>query len=565
MAKGRWTTFVRVFAALRTFLPIILTHARDSHRFLLFGGERELDLDDRRRRAQRLADAFEELGTTYVKVAQFLTTRPDFVPPVYIQELQRLQDDVEAADAEEVREMLEQELGDTSEVFDSFEMEPLSAASIAQVHRAEVDGEEAAVKIQRPRLRRRVEADLAALKTMVRVLTKLMKLAGEDSHAGTLVSVTLDVEESLREEVDFRREAEVMDEIHRCVEEDGFDTTVVVPELYPRLSTDRVITMSYEDGVKVKDSDELERRGHDLSEVAERIVEAYLRMAFSYGVYQTDPHHGNLAVADDGRVVVYDYGMSVRPPEEVTDAFARFLVGVGTGDEDVAVAALEDLGATEIRSRRQWQAMCRWAEAVSKDVAGATDEIDLGEVATAFDDAFDDFPIQMNQDILYSLRSITGVQGLATSLDPDYDFSSHLARYFVEQDSLDLDLEEIRRDARERGSRIHVDSMRDDVVTEVERASRRAVKSVAASTLILGSGVLYLAAPSVTPLAPAIAFTAGVLGYVDVYLSFRESDGVTGPMFTMRYQMEKWDEPDDTEADDVMDEQPVDKEAVVED
>ncbi len=535
----------RVFAAVRVFLPILLTHARDVNRFLLFGPPRDLDVDDRRRRARRLADAFEELGTTYIKVAQFLTTRPDFVPPLYIHELQRLQDDVEPADTDGVMEVLEDEVGDPDVVFDKFDAEPLSAASISQVHRAEVDGEEVAVKVQRPGLRERVEADLAALKLVVGLTTRLMRLAGESSHAGTLVSVTLDVEESLREEVDFRREASVMDEIHRSVEDDGFDDTVVVPELYPELSTGRVITMSFEDGVKVKHPDELERRGHDLSVVARNIVEAYLRMAFGYGVYQTDPHHGNIAVADDGRVVVYDYGMSVRPPEEVTDAFARFLVGVGTGDEDVAVAALEDLGATEIRSRRQWEAMCRWAEAVSKDVAGATDEIDLGEVAEAFDSAFDDFPLQMNQEILYSLRSITGVQGLATSLDPDYDFSSHLARYFVEQDSLDLDLEEVRRDARERGSRLHVDSVRDDVVDEVRRASKRATRSVSAATLVLGAGVVHVALPGVTPLAPLAMLAAGAAGFLRVYLSFRESDGVTGPMFTMRYQMEKWDEPDE--------------------
>ncbi len=533
----------RVLAALRTFLPLLFTYWRDTNRYLFFGGSRMLSEEDRRRRARRLADAFESLGTTYIKVAQFLTTRPDFVPPIYIQELQRLQDDVAAADPDGVREVLENEIGDPDELFEEFDEEPLSAASVSQVHRAVLNGEDVAVKVQRPELRERVEADLAALKTMVGFLTRLMQVMGEDTHAGTLVSVTLDVEESLREEIDFQREAEVMAEIHDAVEDDGFDDTVVVPELYPDLSTPRVVVMSFEDGVKVKHPDELRNRGHDLSVVARRIVEAYLRMAFKYGVYQTDPHHGNLAVADDGRVVIYDYGMSVRPSPEITDAFARFLVGVGTHDEDVAVAALEDLEATEIRSQRQWRAMCRWAEAVSKDVAGDTDEIDLGEVAEAFDEAFTDFPIQMNTDILYSLRSITGVQGLATSLDPTYDFSNHLAQFFVEQRSLELDLEEIRRDARERAKRVHVDSMRDDVVDEVRRAGRRVVASVAAAAMVLGGGLLYTAVPAVGAVASAAVSLLGLLLFARVYRSFREKDSeVTGPMFTMRYQMEKWDE-----------------------
>ncbi|MFW5929739.1 MAG: ABC1 kinase family protein, partial [Halobacteriota archaeon] len=225
------------FSVLRTLqvFAVVALHAR-------FGG-RDAD-DPRRRRARVLADAFESLGTTYVKIAQFLTTRPDVVPPVYIDELQRLQDDVEPEASADVVEVLESELGPVDEVFDEFEREPVSAASVAQVHRARVAGEEVAVKVQRPGLRESVDADLRAFRWIVRGVVALMRLAGHAAHAGTLVSVALDVEDSLRREVDFEREAALMDELRRGVEAYGFDTEVVVPRLYPGLSTDRVITMS---------------------------------------------------------------------------------------------------------------------------------------------------------------------------------------------------------------------------------------------------------------------------------------------------------------------------------
>ncbi len=543
----RLSTVPRLLKAFRVLAPVMLTHARDIRRYVFFGAPRELDRETRRDRARRLADAFEELGTTYVKLAQFLTTRPDFVPPVYIDELQRLQDDVPPDDFEKVEGVVAEELGPPEEVFETFDDEPISSASIAQVHRATVDGEEVAVKVQHPGLRERIEADLAALSLMVSVIYRLLRASGQASHAESLVSVSRDVDRSLRKEVDFEREAETMREIRENVVREGFDDEVVVPETYDGLCTGRVITMSFEDGVKIKNFDGLRERGHDLSVVARRVVEAYLRMAFVYGVYQTDPHHGNIAVADDGRVVIYDYGMSQRPEEDVTEAFARFLAGLGTRNHDVTIAALEDMGAVEVSSRKGWDALRDWADALSKDVAGDVSEIDIGAVAEGFDESFEDFPIQLNQDILLSLRAITGVQGIATNLDPDYDFSAHLARFFVEEETFDLELEEIRRDARERSERLYLDSMRDDIKDEVRAGNKRTVLAVVGSALGVGSGVAHPVLGNVA--VSGVLLAAGIGTLAKVALSFRDTGTAKGPMFMMRYEMEKWGDEHRTEDD----------------
>jgi predicted unusual protein kinase regulating ubiquinone biosynthesis (AarF/ABC1/UbiB family) len=536
----RDSTSFRVLKAFRVLAPLMLTHARDLRRYVFFGGPRDLNREQRRNRARRLTDAFEELGVTYIKIAQFLTTRPDFVPPVYIDELQRLQDDVPPEEFGAIESVVEDELGPVDEVFDSFDEEPISSASIGQVHPATIDGGDVAVKVQRPGLKGRIEADLSALNVMVSVIYRLLKISGQHSHAESMKSVSADVKRSLRKEVDFEREASTMREIHKNAEREGFDDEFVVPEPYEEYSTERVITMEFEDGVKVKNVEELKRKEHDFGEIAERVVEAYLRMAFVYGVYQTDPHHGNIAVNDEGQVVVYDYGMSQKPDEEVTEAFARFLAGLGMRDHDVTIAALEDMGAVDIPSKKGWEAMRNWAEALSKDVAGDVSEMDLGSVAEGFDESFDDFPIQLNQDILLSLRAITGVQGIATSLDPDYDFSAHLARFFVEEDSFGIGLEEVRQDARERSERLYIDSMKQDLKEEVKRGNRRTVTSVLGSTLILGSGLVY--AVFAAPLASAAVLAAGTATFAKVGLSFRENDSVSGPMFMMRYEMEKWDD-----------------------
>jgi predicted unusual protein kinase regulating ubiquinone biosynthesis (AarF/ABC1/UbiB family) len=543
--KMRPSTFPRLLKAFRVLAPVMLTHARDMRRYVLFGAPRELDREARRERARRLTDAFEELGTTYVKLAQFLTTRPDFVPPVYIDELQRLQDDVPPVGFEDIETVIQDELGAPQDVFGSIDEEPISSASIAQVHGATVDGDRVAVKVQRPGLRERVEADLSALSTMVSVLYRLLRVSGQASYAESLVSVSRDVDRSLRKEVDFEREAETMREIRENVVREGFDDEVVVPQTYDELCTGRVIVMSFEDGVKVKRFDELRERGHDLGVIARRVVEAYLRMAFVYGVYQTDPHHGNIAVADDGRVVIYDYGMSQRPEEGVTEAFARFLAGLGVRDHDVTIAALEDMGAVEVSSRKGWEAMCDWADALSKDVAGDVSEIDIGAVAEGFDESFDEFPIQLNQDILLSLRAITGVQGIATTLDTDYDFSAHLARFFVEKETFDLELEEIRSDAKERSERLYLDSMKNEIRDEIREGNRRTVTAVVGSALGVGSGVAYTAVGNVA--VSGVLLGAGVVALGKVALSYRDTGSAKGPMFMMRYEMEKWGDEHRTE------------------
>jgi predicted unusual protein kinase regulating ubiquinone biosynthesis (AarF/ABC1/UbiB family) len=530
----------RVLKAFWVLTPIVITHARDMNRYLVFGGKRELSREQMRQRARRLADAFEGLGVTYIKLAQFLTTRPDFVPPVYIDELQRLQDDVPPEEFGSVETVLEDELGPIEEVFDSFEEEPLSSASIAQVHRARVDGEEVAVKVQRPGIKGIIEADLRALSIMVSILYRLLRVAGQYSHAESLVAVTDDVDKTLREEVDFGREASIMSEIRENVVSEGFDEEVVIPEPHEEYSTERVITMSFEDGVKIKDINAIEERGHDLETVAERLVEAYLRMAFVYGVYQTDPHHGNIAVNDEGKVVIYDYGLSQKPKSEVTDAFARFFAGLGIQDPDMVVAALEDMEAVEISSGKEYDAVRDWADALSNDVAGDISDIDMGSIGEKFDESFEDFPLRLNQDILLGLRTTTGVQGIAARVDPDYDFSTHLARFFVEKDIFNLELEEIRQEAEERSQRSYVDSIKQELKDEVKKGNKRTVLSVVGSTLVLGSGIVY--ATTLGSLLPGALLSAGVLVFLTVALSFRESNEVVGPMFMMRYEMEQWDD-----------------------
>jgi len=424
-------------------LPIAITHIRDRRRFILFGGPRELSIEQRRNRARRLADAFERLGTTYIKLAQFMTTRPDFIPPIYVEAMERLQDEVPPEDFGGVRALLEEEFdAPIEEVFGEFNEEAISGASIAQVHRATVEDESVVVKIRRPGLEKLIEADLNALSLIIPIALYSLRFLGQESHAESAEGITKELQKTLREEINFRREASVMEEIRQNFERDGVDR-VVVPTVYRDYSTKKVLTMSYEPGVKVKYVDELKRRGHDPEEIVDSIAEAYLYMAFTYDVFQADPHQGNLAVNDEGKVVIYDYGIAQRPDPETRDAFKRMFVGVALHNPDRVVDALHEMGAVDPSMDRE--TLVEVSQIMIMDIAGhEIEEREIEQIERKVDETLYDYPLKFPQEIVLAMRATFGIEGLCARMAPEYDFTVKLHEFFIEQG--EIDLEEIEKD-----------------------------------------------------------------------------------------------------------------------
>ncbi|MDY6780247.1 MAG: AarF/UbiB family protein, partial [Halobacteria archaeon] len=325
---SRLRVFLRFLKATWVLTPIALAHLRDRRRFLLFGKPRRVGLEKKRERAERLAEIFENMGVTYIKLAQFMTTRPDLVPPIYIDAMERLQDDVPPEDYEDIEPVIREEIGDPKEIFDWFEEESVSGASIAQVHMASYRGEKVAVKVRRPGLEETIDADLRVLSFFVPMIIWGLKFLDQNTHAESVKGITDELKKTIREEIDLKREGDVMSEVRQHLEEDGLTDDVVVPHVYHDLTTERILTMSYEDGIKVKYDEELRRRGHDLERIVDAIADAYLNMAFRYDVFHADPHQGNLAVNDKGQAVIYDFGIAQRPPEHIREAFTHFFIGV---------------------------------------------------------------------------------------------------------------------------------------------------------------------------------------------------------------------------------------------
>jgi ubiquinone biosynthesis protein len=260
--------------------------------------------DEEEDHAEGLANALEELGPSWIKLGQLMSTRPDLLPANYIAALSRLQDTVSPVPGEKVLAIIQSELGaPVDELFAAFDREPLATASLAQVHRAVLhDGTEVAVKVQRPGVRQRIEIDLEVMHEMARFATKHTSFGARYG----LMQMVRELEHSLSQELDFRQEAENTRLISRQISEFQRLTT---PTVYSDYTSRRVLTLSFVRGRHLADVSRAELERLDVKPIATDLLAAYLKQIVIDGVFHCDPHPGNIFLCEDGRLALMDFGM----------------------------------------------------------------------------------------------------------------------------------------------------------------------------------------------------------------------------------------------------------------
>ena len=299
-------------------------------------------------RGRRLREMLDELGPTFVKFGQLLSTRPDVIPPDIVIELRGLQDAVTPFPFEHVREVVETELGLTVEqAFLEFDEVPIASASIGQVHRAVLpDGREVALKVQRPAAARQIEADLGLLYQAAKLLRERVR-ALEFMDPRELVD---EFARSIRLELDYGHEARNAAAFRRnFAREPG----VVVPEVIRRYSTGRILALEYLHGTKVSELDLAALPAEQRRDITYRMADTWMTMVFRHGFFHSDPHPANIFVLDSGELGLVDFGQAGKLSDEDMTRLTRLFLDAATENVDAIPRRLRDLGVRYAPEREE--------------------------------------------------------------------------------------------------------------------------------------------------------------------------------------------------------------------
>jgi ubiquinone biosynthesis protein len=365
--------------------------------------------------ADRLCRALTELGPTFIKLGQIFSTRPDMFAPAYIEELEKLQDKVQSFSYQEVVEQLVKEIGHPDEIFAEFNPEPLAAASIGQVHMGRLkSGERVIVKIQRPNIEEMVENDLEILLELAQLSEKR---SAEAQRLG-VVAMLEDYARLLLRELDYDREARNTERVYQ-----NFvgDERVVIPRVYWKYTTRRILTQDYIEGVKLSDIDEIKARGWDRGKTSRLGTEAFLSQIVLHGFFQADPHPGNILVVDEDHIAFIDFGEVSALSERRLNSLGELLLSIDRKDMDKAVATLEDMGI--ITDSIEMDAFQEdFSDLVELISASRIGNLDMNRIRKDLLDIAYRYQLKMPSYLTSLMKALITVEGVGKKLDPSFNF-----------------------------------------------------------------------------------------------------------------------------------------------
>jgi len=377
-------------------------------------------------RAARVRMIIEELGTTFIKFGQIMSTRPDLMPADLIHELKKLQDEVPPFPTEAAVKLIEQELtAPLATLFKEFDLTPIASASIAQVYRAILpDGTEVAVKVQRPEIQKTVEVDLE-------IMMNLARLAEAHLQDMATLQPTAVVEEFTRvldNEMDFYIEAR---NVERFAEQFAGSTEVRAPRVFRDHCTRRILTLEFIHGTKISDNAALHALGIDTTVIARIGANAVLQQVFEFGFFHGDPHPGNLVVTGPTQVCFLDFGMMGRLDRRMQEDLAALLVCIVRRDDTALTRAVlriatnaDDIGDLDKLTRSL-------ADFVDRHAYLPLDKLNVGEVLQDLLDLLLRYRIKLPPEIYLLIKALVTIEGVGRALDPQFVFLQYVEPYVV--------------------------------------------------------------------------------------------------------------------------------------
>jgi len=379
------------------------------------------------RRAEAFAKALKEMGPTYVKFGQILSTRPDIVPPEYIAALESLQDDVEPFSFADVERIVEEELKvRISKAFDSFESTPLAAASLGQVHRAVLrDGREVVVKIQRPNVREQVKHDLEVFADIAATIEQHSDIGRKMNLVGSLEQARI----TLMNELNYEQEARNMEILRRNLAE---FPRIYIPSVVHDMTTGHVLTTELVRGRKVSKLTPLQIIDHDYADLAAALTKAYLKQICVDGIWHSDPHPGNVFIRDlednQAEVVLLDFGMVSRISREFQDEVIKLLLAISSNrGAEVADACVR---VSEVQEGFD---AVRFVHEISSLVAAFHDldvhRINVGQLIFNVITLANNNELKAPAELAMLAKTLLHLDGITRRLDPEYDPNTVIRDY----------------------------------------------------------------------------------------------------------------------------------------
>ena len=487
-------------------------------------------------RAERIRMALEELGPTYIKLGQVLSTRPDLIPVDILNELSKLQDSTPSHPFDEMKSIIETELKlPLDAVFDLFEETPVATASIGQVHRARLqDGEDVAVKIQRPRIRKIIEIDL---EIMLHLAT-LMEHNIEEFALHNPIKIVEEFSRLIERELDYTVEASNMERFSRQFLD---DPTIYIPKVFRDFTTKRVLTMEFISGIKVSDIDGLEQAGLDRKTVNSRGADLFLKQVFDHGFFHADPHPGNIFVLPKNTICLLDFGVVGSLDRATREDFVDLVDSVVHHNESVTTRMILKI------TTRENEPDLRLLEKEVSHIMGQhlykpLKDIEIGKVLQQLFGLASNFRLRIPPDIFFMLKAFAEVEGVALKLDPDFDMfvrtapflkKVKLSRYTPERITGDLiafatgmiqfieqfpkDMLEIARLIRQNKFSLRIEHQGlDTMLSTHDQISNRISFSIIIAALIIGSALIVIS--QIPPLLYGISLIGIIVFFAAVIM-----------------------------------------------
>ena len=415
----------RAFLIWITLISLLIILWIDNIRFTIFQTKSNEKSRVQIKRARWFTNQLIKLGSAFIKIGQLLSARPDLIPNTWIQELSKLQDQVPNFSFAQVEETIRDELGSKFNEIDQIICDPVGSASLAQVHRATLkDGKKVVFKVQRPNLKELFIIDLGIMQQIAGLLQKNKNW----SRGRNWVEIAKECRKVLMKELDFNCEAQYAARFRQQFLD---DENVEVPEVIWDMSSEKVLCLSYLEGTKISDLEKLQSQEIDLPKIAEIGAISYLKQLVNYGFFHADPHPGNLAVSNEGKLIFYDFGMMGNISNNLQTRLGGMVKAAALRDASSLVSQLQQAGliSKDIDVgpvRRLVRLMLK--EALTPPFSPNIIEKLSGDLYELVYET----PFQLPVDLIFVMRALSTFEGVGRMLDPGFNLVSVTKPYLIE-------------------------------------------------------------------------------------------------------------------------------------